>query len=368
MSQTFKKNHVLLAVISLGLVLMAGPQSAASQEPASIYYEAVDLVSNVPGQTNNTDFLLIDPWGLSIDAGGWWVANKGSGRVTYYNSSGVPWPALAPTAIIVPVSPSGVYEYSTPGTVTVNDTNDFELAPGIPAKLLIATGEGTVAGWNGSANEYNAVLGVDNSPGAMYTGAAITLTNGNLLYVANFRQGRIEAYATNFSAVQLGENAFVDPLIPAGFSPYNIQTSKGLLYVTYAEPGGDGNAVPGEGLGYVDAFDPEGKLVLRFKQGPWMNGPWGVALAPLGFGDFSGRLLVGNTGSGRIASFDPLTGEFLGYLPDRSGSPLVIKGLHGLAFGSTGIAGRTATLFFTAGLDVGRNSTMGVISVYTRGK
>ncbi len=371
MLQTFKErgvsekkgNRFLLTVILLAVVLTGVSSTASLEQEVHSVYRAADLVSNAPGRAPQTDFRLIDPWGMASDAGGdWLVANSGSGRVTYYSRSGLPLPDLSPIAIVVPVNPSGVYDYSEPRGIVFNDTADFGLAPGVPATLLFTTRDGTIAGWNRDANEYEAALMVDNAPQAVYTGAAITLEREALLYVANFSQGRIETYDTAFSAVQLGGNAFSDPQIPAGYAPFNIKNINNMLFVAYAEYQGAGHAAPGEGAGYVDAFDPEGNLVLRFQHGPWMNAPWGIALAPPGFGDFSGRLLVANTGSGMIAAFDPQTGGFLGYLPGTQGGPLSIPGLHGIGFSSES-TGAGAELFYTAGLDGGKNGIMGSISV-----
>ena len=77
--------------------------------------------------------------------------------------------------------------------------------------------------------------------------------------------------------------------------------------------------------------------------------------APDDFGKFSGDLLVGNFGNGRIHAFDPTMvtgrGEFQhrGPLHSAGGPPIAIEGLWGLAFGNGGNAGPKDVLFFTAG-------------------
>ena len=81
-----------------------------------------------------------------------------------------------------------------------------------------------------------------------------------------------------------------------------------------------------------------------------LNSPWGVALAPGTFGQFSGDLLIGNFGDGTINAFDPVTGAFLGTLTDAAGNPIVIEGLWGLLFGNGGNGGAMNELFFTAGI------------------
>jgi len=102
---------------------------------------------------------------------------------------------------------------------------------------------------------------------------------------------------------------------------------------------------------YVDEFDLDGKLVARVdRMGP-LNEPWGLALAPSGFGCFAGRLLVGNFGSGRGNAYVRRANgwSFDGQLPDRAGKPLTVNGLWGISFGNGGMAGPKAVLFFAAG-------------------
>ena len=107
--------------------------------------------------------------------------------------------------------------------------------------------------------------------------------------------------------------------------------------------------VTGAGAGYVNVFDLNGNLVRRFAGEGALNAPWGLALAPAFFGDFSGTLLVANSGDGRINAFDAFTGDSLGPLTGADGKPLAIDGLQGLAFGNGRDGGDANTLYFTAG-------------------
>src|SRR5262249_20147301 len=150
---------------------------------------------------------------------------------------------------------------------------------------------------------------------------------------------------------------------PAGFAPFNVQNIGGRLFVTFAKQGEDKmDEVHGPGLGFVDEFDAGGNLLLRLKSGRWMNAPWGVVMTPSNFGKLSNRLLVGQFGSGEIASFDPDNGNFHGLMRGLRGQPLTIEGLWALRFGNGAAAGPTNTLFFTAGIDDEHHGLFGTIT------
>jgi uncharacterized protein (TIGR03118 family) len=91
-----------------------------------------------------------------------------------------------------------------------------------------------------------------------------------------------------------------------------------------------------------------------------LNSPWGLALAPAGFGRFSGDLLVGNFGDGTINAYNPFSGRFLGQLKNEDGNVIAINGLWGLRFGD-GVAGSPTTLVFTAGIADEAHGLMGTI-------
>jgi uncharacterized protein (TIGR03118 family) len=97
-------------------------------------------------------------------------------------------------------------------------------------------------------------------------------------------------------------------------------------------------------------YTADGVPFRRLEHGKWMNSPWGVTLAPDRFGNMSGRLLVGNFGSGQIASFDVESGEFEGLMKGPRGKPIEIDGLWGLKFGNGVTAGPANVLFFAAGI------------------
>jgi len=102
----------------------------------------------------------------------------------------------------------------------------------------------------------------------------------------------------------------------------------------------------------VSVFDTAGRRLQRLQRGDWFNAPWGMAMAPGEFGEFSHALLVGMFGSGQIAAFNPIDGSFLGLMkrPAPNDSVLSIDGLWAIGFGAGNAnSGPYNTLYFTAG-------------------
>ncbi len=124
------------------------------------------------------------------------------------------------------------------------------------------------------------------------------------------------------------------------------------IYVAFAKQDKDKHDdVPGPGIGFVTVFDTTGRRLARLQNGDWFNAPWGIAMAPGEFGEFSHALLVGMFGSGQIAAFNPIDGRFLGLtMQAGNDSPLKIDGLWALGLGAGNAnSGPYNTLFFTAG-------------------
>ena len=93
--------------------------------------------------------------------------------------------------------------------------------------------------------------------------------------------------------------------------------------MTYAEQdAAKHDDVSGAGNGIVDVFDMQGNLLKRLISNGAVNSPWGMALAPGGFGSFGGDLLIGNFGDGIINAYDPTTGKWMGQLDGADGKPL----------------------------------------------
>ncbi len=178
-------------------------------------------------------------------------------------------------------------------------------------------------------------------------------------YAANKAAGNIAVFNSLFQPVLLGAGAFVDPAVPGGLTPYNIQNIGGKLYVEYS-------GAPGAPGGFVAVFDTAGNLLQSIND-PHLDAPWGVTLAPTGFGDFGGDLLVGNFGSGMIDAFNPTTGAFAGVLTDSNGNPIVNSGLWALEFripvaGNASTGSNPNTLFFVAGINNEADGLFGSIN------
>lgn len=212
-----------------------------------------------------------------------------------------------------------------------------------------ATEDGGIAAWAGGAS---ATIRFAASDAASYKGLAMA-GDGNAhyrIYVTDFHNGKIDVIDSTFTKSSV-PGGFADPKIPAGFHPFNVVNIQGNLYVTYAlccEPNSN-DEIHGTGLGFVDVFDADGNLIRRVATRGKLNAPWGVALAPAGFGTFSNDLLVGNFGDGKINGFDTGDFSFAGQLRTANGKTLVVDGLWGIAFGNGFQQQPATTLFFAAG-------------------
>ena len=145
--------------------------------------------------------------------------------------------------------------------------------------------------------------------------------------------------------------------VPAGLAPYNVQVLGDRLYVTYEPPDGVTSSVSGA----IDMFKLNGRFLRHLVVGGPLDSPWGLAIAPRHWGQFSRDLLVGNEEGGWINAFNPRTGKLKGTLTDRSGMPIRHVGMWGLAFGN-GVIGTPSTLIFVAGVDEYAHGLIGAIT------
>jgi len=325
---------------------------------ASNAYVVRNLASDVPDLADYTDPHLKGAWGISESSSSpFWISDAGSGFSTLYTSDG----SVIPLVVTIPPSKTtGVTGTGTPTGTVYNGTTGFAIATGEAASFIFDTLDGTVSGWNHTVNAAQAQVMVDNSAsGAAYTGLAIGTSGSNTyLYAANLGKGTIDVFDSNYKPVTL-TNAFQDGNLPAGYAPFNIQNLAGNLYVAYALVS-KGFAAAGAGNGYVDVYSTAGVLMNRLISGKQLNAPWGLAIAPTGFGDYAGDLLVGNFGDGTINVFDS-TGSYKATLNNADGTPIVIPNLWALQAGNGGSGGDANAVYFTAGIPGPDNGTHGLL-------
>jgi uncharacterized protein (TIGR03118 family) len=289
------------------------------------------------------------------------VADNGTDKSTLYNGN-----TGAPVALVVSVPGAPT------GTVFNGVATDFVVTNGAVtngARFIFATEDGQILGWVQGTTA--AVLGKDRSEvGASYKGLAIGSTGGaQYLYAADFHNARVDMFDRTFTP-QAWAGAFVDPGIPAGFAPFGIQAvGPDMIVVTYAKQDADaGDEIAGQGLGYVSAFGTDGSFQGRIASRGALNAPWGIAMAPAeGFGRFSGDLLIGNFGDGRINAYAMGEGgwEARGHLKGDDHRPLEIDGLWGIGFGNGAASGARNVLYFAAGPDDETHGLFGSVSFTT---
>jgi uncharacterized protein (TIGR03118 family) len=338
--------------------------------PILKHFRQVNLVDN-NGEYHaaHTDPSLINAWGLAWTPNGiaWVNAEDGHISAVYNAEGGTVRPHVA-----IP-SPTD-FTSGSPTGIVFNGTTGFELEKGGPARFIFVGTDGVLSAWN---QEFGNTAGrvKDNSATSAYTGLTMAMVNGDpYLYAADFRANKIVVWNKDFGE----ENwSFVDPQIPSGYAPFNIQSLGEWLYVTYAKVGEDGEEEKGDGLGFVDIYRPTGELVTRFASNGALNAPWGVAWAPASFfKDIEDNwenismmkgvdlkdlnvILVGNFGNGYINAYTE-QGVFLGPLKSR-GKPIQIDGLWAISFPPASANIDHNRLYFAAGPDDEEDGLFGYI-------
>jgi uncharacterized protein (TIGR03118 family) len=349
------------AVAALAALVACGdkvnPNLVVTPIVGSTFVQTNLVADNASFGALTVDPSLVNPWGMAFGStGNLWVANNGSGMSTVYSQAG----AKQPINVTIPSHAAGTA--GVPTGVIANSSPDFVIpgtgaGPALGAALFIFAGEdGTISAWNANTSS-SAVLVADHSAdGAVYKGIAMASNAGaNLLYLTNFHAGTVDVFDAGFHFV----HSFSDATIPAGFAPFGIQTINGNLYVTFAKQLAPDNHddVAGVGNGFVDVFSPDGTFIKRFASNGTLNSPWGIAVAPSGFGTMGGNILIGNFGDGMIGAYDPNTGALVDMLRGSDGARLTIPGLWALVFGPN-----TTTLFFSSGPNEEAHGLVGTLT------
>ncbi|HEX4062198.1 MAG TPA: TIGR03118 family protein [Streptosporangiaceae bacterium] len=356
-----------------GLVAATGPALATSA-PTNNFTQTNLVASNSSFGAKLVDKNLKNAWGLAAGPNEpIWVSDNNSGRATVY-SGGVKGSAVT-LDLTVPM-PGG----NPTGQVFNGDASAFPVggASGSAAAFIVDSDSigktqspGEIAAWNGGAK-----FTVEDSPtggpggmtpaNAVFKGLALatTPTAGPELFAADVANAKVDIFNSMFAPVS-APSEFKDSKIPSNYAPFNIQLLGGKLYVTYGKQNASKtDVVIGAGLGYVDVFSVNGKLLHHLvsagASSP-LNAPWGLDIAPKGFGPFAGDLLVGNLGNGWINAFNPTTGAFAGTLNDSTGYPITISGLWGLRTGSSAFGGASSVVF-SAGPGGYANGVLGILT------
>jgi uncharacterized protein (TIGR03118 family) len=322
--------------------------SAAIHGPS---FTVTGLVSDGFARSLQVNPHLVNPWGLAASpTGPIWISNNGTGTTSIVDGNG----STVLPDIAVPGAPTGAVFNGTDGFVVSNSGGAG------PALFLFANEDGTILGWNPDVDANTAIVAADFSPvDAVFKGIALASLDGrSYLYVTDFANGVVRMLDQDFGRVR----TFTDHGLPRNYAPFGISNLGSSLAVTFAlrEEGGDDDE-PGPGHGFVDLFDFQGNLQERLVSHGELNSPWGLAIAPGGFGNVSGSLLVGNFGDGRILAYNLHNGHFRGALETDDGQPIVIDGLWGLMFGNGAFGTDPKGLYFTAGIDGENHGLFGVI-------
>jgi len=346
-----------VTALTLGIAATPAASASSATSPLPNAFTQTNLVAS----DSSFGAKLVDPnlanaWGLASSASSpIWVADNNSGRATVY-SGGVNGGSVS---LLLTVKVPG----ANPTGQVFNTTTAFPVGgTGGPAALFIVDSDsigstqspGEIAAWY-SGTKFVVEDSPTGGPGgttpanAVFKGVTIARSSaGPELLAADVANAQVDVFDKNFVPLSIpGE--FQDPAIPTGYAPFDVQKLQGDIYVTYGRQNkSKTNVVPGAGLGYVDVYSLNGTLIKHLisgGSGSPLDEPWGLAIAPSGFGPFAGKLLVGNLGNGWINVFSASSGKYLGALESASGTPIAISGLWGLRVGNSAFGGSNALVF-----------------------
>jgi uncharacterized protein (TIGR03118 family) len=366
-----------------GSTVADGGSQIQQQTTATTLTDTTLVASNtgVAAKATTIDANLSNPWGLATAPGlPFWVADNNSNVATLYSGTGEIQTAEVTgsndVGISIPASAAGLA--ANPTGQVYNGSGGFLIptSSGNETALFMFAGEaGTIAAWAKDSGATAVSVyddGVVNGAGhAVYKGLALGSVNGTtFLYATDLHNNKVDVFDTNFAKPAAMQGKFIDQSMPAGFVPFGIVALMDHLYITYAmQDGAMHDEVTGAGLGYVDIFDFSGNLVSRFASAGALNAPWGIALAPAGFGSFEGDLLIGNFGDGKINIFAPngsSVATSMGALTDNNGQTLAFPGLWSLVFGDGDSDKPLTTLFYSAGFADQTDGVLGSITAVSK--
>ena len=338
---TIRKMRNLFRGTLIAASLVSGALSLGALRADDADFIQTNLVSNIPGLATITDSEVVNPWGVSHSpTSPFWVSNQGMNTTTLYavtNKTNVSKvninpPAgfvLIPTTSTGPQGPTGQVNNTNVSSFPVNNGGD-----GGSAHFIFANLNGTISAWDKGSTAFIQVT----TPGAVYTGLAINGAQTRLYAADNVPPGRIDVFDSSFTPVSLGSGKFVDPSLPTGLVPFNVQDIGGDVYVVYAPAGRANQQNAPLGAGAVAIFDEDGNFIKELVAGSRLAAPWGITFAPPGFRRFSNDVLVGNFGG------------------------LPAGGLWAIEFGVGGKNGSPDVLYFTDGINGEADGLFGAIT------
>jgi uncharacterized protein (TIGR03118 family) len=323
------------------------------------------LVSNVnTNEATHIDLNLVCPRGIIVHNNQLWVANMMSDKITNYDLFGNVQLGAIQTRNNRRVA-------SFPSGIAINCSGNFSYDTGLAssasqfALMITPTKTGDVIAYNPNVNELlsDVVLNIRITGGInLYTGVAIV---GNMMYLVNFFQGRIDVYDGDYNPMFVTGRVFIDNYgadpIPEDYTPFNITYIEPYLYVTYAQrdPRLLVAEMIGPGKGYISVFSLDGGFIRRFASRGPLNAPWSIIPAPIGVcGIPEGSFFVSNIGSGRIITYDKY-GNDLGPLLSTAGLPIVIDGIQSITPYYTDIN----AVYFTSSSDPQTRGLLGRLDV-----
>lgn len=158
---------------------------------------------------------------------------------------------------------------------------------------------------NNIGQYYGMITAINNTNSySCYTG--LTMLNEQL-YMCDLANQRIEVYNAGWDALRTYEDKFVDPELPANYTPYNIVAYHDQIIILYAmldtsSPAINNQLMYGDGLGIINVFSSDGVFIRRAVTGGHLNAPWGVTIVKKHFAD--GKFLVSNHGNGHLLLYD----------------------------------------------------------------
>lgn len=322
------KPRMLFGMTSLLLALSAGATDDLHDEAIKRWYPGVKQTNLVANKAEfGAQFLepnLQNAWGIAIRPAGFgghfWVAANGTEQSIQYVGDVGDTPLFQDDLKIVNTlgRPTGVV--FNPGTQFVITQQHPNGAITNAAKFLFANINGTITGWTerpradgGVDQPGDSVIVVDGTQRrSAFLGVGVSPA-GDLLYAADFgAEPALRVYDGAFVEVSTFPNPFVKSAQPApgDFAPFNVQTigqpGRESVFVMYGQHVNPDPNTPLPTGGKLAEFDADGRLIAIWRDRGYLHYPWGIALAPKNFGLYSGCLLVGNFGDGKIVGFDTL--------------------------------------------------------------